>query len=62
MTRLVDIRVIAATSRNIEELVGEGTFRADLYYRVNVIPIRIPPLRDRREDIEPIAESSCTKR
>ena len=55
-TRLVDIRVIAATSRNIEELVGEGKFRADLYYRINVIPIRIPPLRDRREDIDPIAD------
>jgi len=50
-SRLVDIRVVAATSRNIEALVGEGKFRADLYYRVNVIPIRIPPLRDRREDI-----------
>lgn len=55
-TRLVDIRVIAATSRNIEELVGEGKFRADLYYRINVIPIRIPSLRDRREDLPGISE------
>ena len=60
-TRLVDIRVIAATSRNIEELVGEGEFRADLYYRVNVIPIRIPPLRDRREDIGEIADRILAK-
>ena len=60
-TRLVDIRIIAATSRNIEELVGEGKFRADLYYRVNVIPIRIPPLRDRREDIEEIADRILSK-
>jgi PAS domain S-box-containing protein len=60
-TRLVDIRIVAATSRNIEELVGEGMFRADLYYRVNVIPIRIPPLRDRREDIEEIADRILSK-
>jgi PAS domain S-box-containing protein len=59
--RLVDIRIITATSRNIEELVGEGKFRADLYYRVNVIPIRIPPLRDRREDIEKIADRILSK-
>ncbi|HJX15949.1 MAG TPA: sigma 54-interacting transcriptional regulator, partial [Candidatus Deferrimicrobiaceae bacterium] len=60
-TRLVDIRVVAATSRNIEELVGEGKFRADLYYRINVIPIRIPPLRDRREDIGEIADRILAK-
>lgn len=54
--RRVDIRVIAATARNVEELVGEGKFRADLYYRVNVIPIRIPPLRERREDVAEIAQ------
>jgi PAS domain S-box-containing protein len=55
-SRRVDIRVIAATARAIEEQVGEGRFRADLYYRVNVIPIRIPPLRERREDIGEIAD------
>ncbi|MCL5965939.1 MAG: sigma 54-interacting transcriptional regulator [Deltaproteobacteria bacterium] len=54
--RRVDIRIIAATGGNIEELVGKGKFRADLYYRVNVIPLRIPPLRERREDIPEISE------
>ena len=56
-TRRVDLRLIAATARNLEEMVGQGTFRADLYYRVNVIPIRIPPLREHPEDLGPIAEA-----
>lgn len=47
----VDVRIIAATNRNLEKLVGEGKFRADLYYRLNVIRIDVPPLRDRKEDI-----------
>jgi PAS domain S-box-containing protein len=56
-SRRLDLRLIAATGRNLEEMVGQGTFRADLYYRVNVIPIRIPPLREHSEDLGAIAEA-----
>jgi len=56
-SRRLDLRLIAATGRNLEEMVGQGTFRADLYYRVNVIPIRIPPLREHPEDLGAIAEA-----
>ena len=48
----VDVRVVAATHQNIESLIKEGKFREDLYYRINVIPIEIPPLRSRIEDID----------
>ena len=53
-TRSVDSRIIAATHRNLKEMVAEGTFRNDLYYRLKVIPIAIPPLRDRKECLLPL--------
>lgn len=52
----VDIRIIAATNRNLEDMTREGKFREDLLFRLNVFPIRIPPLRERKDDIIPIAE------
>ena len=57
----LDIRVIAATNKNLKELVKEGKFREDLYYRLNVIPIEVPPLRDREDDIDIITKGLLNK-
>jgi transcriptional regulator with PAS, ATPase and Fis domain len=53
----VDVRVIAATSRNLEAMIAEGEFRSDLYYRLNVLEIPIPPLRDRLADLGVLCEA-----
>jgi DNA-binding NtrC family response regulator len=57
----VDVRVIAATNRDLRQMVAEGRFQEDLFYRLNVIPIRIPPLRERSEDIAVLAEHFVVK-
>jgi len=60
-TLKVNVRLVTATNRNLEEAVSKGAFRADLYYRINVVPIRLPPLRERREDI-PLLASEFLRR
>jgi len=55
-SRKVNVRIIAATNRNLEEMIAKGTFRSDLFYRLNVVSIYVPPLRERTEDIPALAE------
>jgi two-component system, NtrC family, response regulator GlrR len=57
----VDVRIIVATNKNLEEQVKQGLFREDLYYRIHVIPIHLPPLRERKEDIPPLVEHFLRK-
>ena len=57
----VDVRIVAATNRDLEAMVQEGTFRQDLFYRLNVLPLHVPPLRNRKDDIEPLATFFCHK-
>jgi len=64
-TQQVDVRIVAATNRDLERMVEDGSFRSDLYYRLNVFPITIPPLRDRPEDIPALAQHfvvQCSRR
>ena len=53
--RKFDVRILSATNRNLEEAIRDGVFRQDLFFRLNVIPVFIPPLRERKEDIAPLA-------
>ncbi len=58
--RPTDVRIISATSRNLDGMVAAGTFREDLLYRINLIHLHLPPLRERPEDISPLADSFLT--
>jgi len=61
VTRKVDVRVIAATNKDLAEAIKQGKFRDDLFYRLNVIPVYVPPLRDRKEDIPPLIRHFINK-
>ncbi len=57
----IDVRIISATNRDLEQLVKEGRFREDLYYRLNVVPINVPPLRERPDDIIPLIQANLAR-
>ena len=57
----VDVRIITATHQNLERLIGQGTFRKDFFYRINVIPLHVPPLRHRAEDVPLLAHAFCER-
>jgi len=57
----IDVRILCSTNRNLQEEVKKGNFREDLYYRLNVIPLEVPPLRERMPDIEPLAQHFIAK-
>jgi len=57
----LNVRIIAATNRNLEKMIEENTFRSDLYYRLNVVPLNIPPLRERKEDVMPLVRNYIEK-
>jgi len=61
LTRRVDVRLVAATNQNLSRMVADGRFRADLFYRLNVFPIIVPPLRERVEDIPPLVRYFASK-
>lgn len=57
----IDVKIIAATNKDLEELIGNNMFREDLYYRLNVIPFQIPPLRERKEDVKVMTNNFTIK-
>ncbi|HBQ87333.1 MAG TPA: transcriptional regulator, partial [Syntrophomonas sp.] len=57
----IDVRIVAATNKDLEDMLAKGYFRADLYYRLNVVPITVPPLRERREDISALLAHYLSK-